>query len=80
MTYSTIKGYNLIKKGGEIMENLETKDMERNYSLAQTAVLLGIKVRTLRTWIVNGKIKAQKYPCSNRWFISESEIRRLRGN
>lgn len=40
--------------------------------------LLGIKVRTVRQWIRDGKINAFKYDVSNRWFIPESEIRRLR--
>lgn len=52
---------------------------EKNYSLTQVAELLGIKVRTAREWVRTGKLKAQKYECSNRWFVSESEINRVRG-
>ena len=52
--------------------------MERLYNVNQAADALGIKVRTIRQWIHTGKLKAGKYPVSNRWFVSESEIRRLR--
>ena len=52
--------------------------MEQMYNIVQTSKLLGIKVRTVRDWISKGKLKAQKYECSNRWYISESEINRVR--
>lgn len=52
--------------------------MERLCNVNQAADALGIKVRTIRQWIHTGKIKAGKYPVSNRWYIAESEIRRLR--
>ena len=52
---------------------------ENRYSLRQASNLLGVKVRTLREWIRNGKIEAQKYEVSNRWFISQSEIDRIVG-
>lgn len=50
---------------------------EKYYSVKQAANLLGIKVRTVREWIRNGKLFAKKYDVSNRWYISESEIRRI---
>lgn len=52
--------------------------MEKGYNVIETAELLGIKIRTVREWIHNGKIKAQKLGDSRRWVILESEIRRLR--
>lgn len=51
---------------------------EKNYNIVKTAELLGIKVRTVRQWIRGGKLKAVKYDVSNRWFIPESEITRLK--
>lgn len=51
---------------------------EKNYNIVKTAELLGIKVRTVRQWIRDGKLKAVKYDVSNRWFIPESEIARLK--
>ena len=51
--------------------------MDRFYSIRQASNLLGIKVRTVREWIRRGKLKAVKYGVSNRWFISEDEIRRI---
>ena len=53
--------------------------MERYYNVKQTSELLGLKVRTIRDWIAKGRIKAIKYPGSNMWSISESEVRRVRG-
>ena len=53
--------------------------MDKRYNVKQTSELLGIKVRTVREWIRTGKIKAEKYDCTNRWFVSESEIIRIRG-
>lgn len=54
--------------------------MERMYTTVEACTILGIKVRTMRDWISKGKIKAQKYGVSNRWFIAESEIERIKNN
>lgn len=51
--------------------------IEKGYSLIQTAELLGIKVRTARMWLRQGKLKANKIAGSNRWIVFESEIKRL---
>ena len=53
--------------------------LERGYNLIQTAELLGRQVRTVREWIKNGKMKANKIAGSNRWIVMESEIKRLQG-
>ena len=53
--------------------------MERGYNLIQVSELLGIKVRTVREWVHNGKLNANKIPGSNRWIVLESEIKRLQG-
>ena len=58
---------------------MENTVVEKNYSIKQASEVLGIKVRTVREWIRDGKIKAKKYDVSNRWFIPESEIIRLIG-
>lgn len=50
---------------------------EKRYSVRQAANMLGIKVRTVREWIRNGKLNANKYGVSNRWYIPESEIVRI---
>ena len=50
-----------------------------NYNLRQTSNLLGIKVRTAREWIRNGKLSAQKDPFNRRWFVTQEEIDRIRG-
>lgn len=52
---------------------------EKRYNIRQAADILGIKVRTVREWIKLGKLNAEKYGCSNRWFISEDEINRVKG-
>ena len=51
--------------------------MEKGYNLLEVADLLGIRVRTVRQWIKDGKIHANKIPGSRRWIVMESEIRRL---
>lgn len=53
--------------------------MEKGYNLIETAELLGIKVRTVRKWVADGKIHARKIEGTNRWIVMESEIKRLRG-
>lgn len=50
------------------------------YSLREAALLLGIKVRTLREWIKLGKIEASKKENGWYWEISESEIVKRLGN
>lgn len=52
-------------------------NIEKGYGLAEAASLLGIKVRTARMWIKQGKLKANKIAGSNRWIVFESEIKRL---
>lgn len=52
--------------------------MEKAYNLIDAANLLGIKVRTARQWITDGKLKARKLAGTNRWIVMESEIKRLR--
>lgn len=54
-------------------------DIEKYYNLNEASVLLGIKVRTARAWIHEGKMHAVKYPNGRPWYVPESEIRRLRG-
>lgn len=51
--------------------------MEGYNNLRHSAQMLGIKVRTLRQWIRDNKVKAVKYPNCNMWFISNEEIRRI---
>lgn len=46
------------------------------YGLKDAANILGIKVRTIREWIRNGKIKAVKDENNWYWKIPESEIER----
>ena len=53
--------------------------MEKGYNLIDTANLLGIKVRTAREWVHNGKMRANKIEGSRRWIVMESEIKRLQG-
>ena len=54
--------------------------VERYYNLNEASVLLGIKVRTARAWIHEGKMHAVKYPNGRPWYVSESEIRRIQND
>lgn len=51
--------------------------VEKNYSIKQTAQILGIQVRTVREWLRKGTIKGKKYKDCQMWFISEKEIERI---
>lgn len=51
--------------------------IEKHYNLLDAANILGVKVRTLRSWVRQGKVKATKYEISKRWFISESELKHI---
>ena len=50
--------------------------MENGYGIIEAAVRLGMKARTVREWIRNGKIKAYKNT-SGKWVIMENEIERI---
>lgn len=52
--------------------------MEKTYNINQVAFLLCVKPRTIRKWIKEGKIHAEKIVGTNRWLVFESEIKRLR--
>lgn len=51
--------------------------VEKSYKLSDAAELLGIKVRTIRQWVHDGKIEAAKYPGGKHYYVKESEIRRI---
>jgi len=51
--------------------------MEKGYNLRETAAFLGLKIRTVRQWVHDGKIAATKLPGGSRWLVLESEIKRL---
>lgn len=52
-------------------------DIEKGYTLQEVANLLGLKVRTMRQWVHDGKMKATKIPGTKRWIVLETEVRRL---
>lgn len=52
--------------------------MEKGYNVIQASELLCVKPRTVRDWIHNGTINAQKLTGTRRWIIMESEIKRMR--
>lgn len=53
--------------------------MEKGYSAIEAAKLIGISYRTMRKYLGNGTVKANKIPGTRRWIIMESEIKRLQG-
>ena len=46
-----------------------------NYTLRQASDILGVRVRTLRWWISENKIKADKI--DRQWRVSDAEIERI---
>ena len=53
--------------------------IEKSYTIKEVALLLGVKVRTIREWIKTGKIHAIKYGKTKKsaWYILEHEIERI---
>ena len=47
------------------------------YNLDEVAKVLGVKVRTVREWVIRGKIKGRKLPPSRRWFVTAKEMERI---
>lgn len=52
-------------------------NVEKGFNLQEVANLLGMKVRTIRQWVHDGKLKANKISGTKRWIVLESEVRRL---
>lgn len=52
--------------------------MEKMYTLRQTSELLGVTVRTLRDWIVKGRLHAVKHEQGKKWVVAETEIIRIK--
>lgn len=52
--------------------------MEKGYNVIQASEMLGVQARTVRGWIHEGKLQAQKLAGTRRWIILESEIERMR--
>lgn len=55
-------------------------EKEIGYSLRDVADALGLKVRTIRQWVHDGKIDAVKPEGAKQWVVRESEVRRLLDN
>ncbi len=53
--------------------------MEKGYNTIDASKLLGISYRTMRKYIHEGIVKANKIPGTRRWVVMESEIKRLQG-
>ena len=53
------------------------EEMEKYYSLNETAEILGVKLRTLRAWLKDGTLMAHKYNGKKKWYVSQHEIDRL---
>ena len=51
--------------------------MDKGYTLKDVAAITGLKVRTVRQWVHDGKLDAYKPKGGKQWVVLESEIRRL---
>ena len=49
-----------------------------NYTVIETAKILGYTVRTIRYFLANGELKAEKDEKNYRWLISAAEIERFK--
>lgn len=48
------------------------------YTIIETAKILGYTVRTIRYFLTNGELKAEKDEKGYRWYISAAEIERFK--
>ena len=64
----------------KVLQYVQGDILERMYNIRDTALLLGVKVRTVRQWIKDNRINGIKIAGSNRWSVSESEINRVQKN
>lgn len=48
--------------------------MKKSYGVRETALMMGVKVRTIRDWIAKGKLKAHKAPNGRYWRVYEDDI------
>lgn len=53
---------------------------QKYYTLPSAAKVMGIKVRTLRQWIREGKLPEHRYPNSRRYFLTKEEIEGMSNN
>lgn len=58
----------------EVYAIIQGEPKEKSFSLYDAAVELDVRPRTLRAWIAEGKIDAQKDAKSGRIYIKESEL------
>ena len=61
----------------KVLQYVQGDILERMYNIRDTALLLGVKARTVRQWIKDNRINGIKIAGSNRWSVSESEIDRV---
>ena len=64
------------------MDKIVYTKPERMFTIRKVSKILGVSTYTVRNWAKVGKINAVKIPDNSQqsqWFISESEVCRLRG-
>lgn len=49
------------------------------YTLRDISFYTGLKVRTLRDWVVRGKLKAHKSETGYMWLVEQDELDRVIG-
>lgn len=47
------------------------------YSIKEASELSGVKVRTIRSWIKSGFLKAKKNARSRFWFIKDEDLQKI---
>ena len=69
-------------KKWEGLENMAKQIVEnyggKKYGLNDASDILGIKVRTLRQWVHDGKVNAIKYARGSRVYITAEELERVK--
>lgn len=60
-----------------MLSGVDVPQWMRMYSMREAAELTGRKVRTIRQWLRDGKLKAVKSRNGWHWLIPASEIERI---
>jgi excisionase family DNA binding protein len=57
-----------------------TTTVDRPYTTTEVATLLGVHKKTVRRWLLTGRLRGFKLPGAGQqhWYVTTSEIERLR--
>jgi excisionase family DNA binding protein len=59
---------------------METKETKRTEAITppEAAVLLGVSPRTIRNWIMSGRLPGRRHPLTGRCLLALEDVQKLR--